>query len=161
MLHSAQVAPMSAPGSFGTHSLCTCEVGSSILRKIALVAVPTRRPLPVLDWARSAFLLRLVTSAMVTAPVERSQLRGVVGEKTEQSLRRVPLPACLSCPRPSRERCLQAATRTLRMQLQKKLNRFLDDCGIVEPRKGVHSLRHRAKTGSAPSSALNGYSGRC
>ena len=27
----------------------------------------------------------------------------------------------------------------------KRLNRFLDDCGIVDSRKVVHSLRHRAK----------------
>jgi hypothetical protein len=27
----------------------------------------------------------------------------------------------------------------------KRLNRFLDDCGITDPRKVVHSLRHRAQ----------------
>jgi hypothetical protein len=27
----------------------------------------------------------------------------------------------------------------------KHLNRFLNDCGIVDPRKVVHSLRHRAQ----------------
>jgi integrase len=27
----------------------------------------------------------------------------------------------------------------------KRLNRFLNDCGIVDPRKVIHSLRHRAQ----------------
>ena len=27
----------------------------------------------------------------------------------------------------------------------KRLNRFLNDCGIVDPRKVLHSLRHRAQ----------------
>ncbi len=45
----------------------------------------------------------------------------IVGKKTEQSLRRVPLPAAALpfLPRPSRGRCLRVATRTRRMRPRK------------------------------------------
>jgi len=36
-------------------------------------------------------------------------------------------------------------TRTQHRAASKRLNRFLDDCGIVAKGKVVHSLRHRAK----------------
>ena len=68
----------------------------------------------------------------------------IVGKKTDQSLRRVPLPATVLpyLPKlikgPLFEGNASAAS--------KRLNRFLnDDCGIVDPRKVVHSLRHRAQ----------------
>jgi len=67
----------------------------------------------------------------------------IVGKKTDQSLRRVPLPAGV----------LPYLPKTIKGPLfeggapaaSKRLNRFLDDCGIVDPRKVVHSLRHRAQ----------------
>jgi integrase len=68
----------------------------------------------------------------------------IVGSKTEQSLRRVPLPADL----------LPMLPLTIKGKLfdgkpaatSKRLMRFLrDDCGITDPAKVVHSLRHRAK----------------
>jgi integrase len=67
----------------------------------------------------------------------------VVGRKTAQSLRRVPLPAA----------ALQFLPRTIKGRLfsgnaaaaSKRLNRFLNDVGIADRRKVVHSLRHRAQ----------------
>ena len=72
----------------------------------------------------------------------------VVGTKTDASLRRVPLPADWLAFRPERiegklfpirssiERAAKAAS--------KRLNDFLDDCGLTDPGIVVHSLRHRA-----------------
>jgi integrase len=68
----------------------------------------------------------------------------IVGKKTEQSERRVPLPASV----------LPLLPGTIKGPLfqqgeapaaSKRLNRFLNDIGIVDPRKVVHSLRHRAQ----------------
>jgi integrase len=74
----------------------------------------------------------------------------IVGKKTDQSLRRVPLPRDLLPYLPatisgrlfsrigSLKRTSDAAS--------KRLMRFLrDDCGITDTRKVIHSLRHRAK----------------
>jgi integrase len=66
-----------------------------------------------------------------------------VGRKTEQSERRVPLPAAV----------LPHLPKSIKGPLfgggapaaSKRLNRFLNDCGIVDPRKVIHSLRHRAQ----------------
>ena len=71
----------------------------------------------------------------------------IVGKKTEQSWRRVPLPASvlpfvpkkITGPLFSSKQADPADTAS------KHLNRFLNDCGIVDPRKVVHSLRHRAQ----------------
>ena len=52
-------------------------------------------------------------------------------------------PCCRSCPKPSRGRCSRACDPL--DAASKRLNRFLDDCGIVDPRKVIHSLRHRAQ----------------
>lgn len=66
----------------------------------------------------------------------------IVGTKTEQSLRRVPLPANMLKYLPSK------ITKPLfdanAHAASKRLNRFLRDCGIVDRAKVVHSLRHRA-----------------
>ena len=67
----------------------------------------------------------------------------IVGKKTEQSERRVPLPARV-LP------CLPGIIkgplfRNNAPAASKRLNRFFDDCGIADPRKVVHSLRHRAQ----------------
>ena len=68
----------------------------------------------------------------------------VVGKKTEQSLRRVPLPAAVLPFLPRRIKGPLFAGDTA-AAASKRLNRFLNDCGIADPRKVVHSLRHRAQ----------------
>lgn len=67
----------------------------------------------------------------------------IVGKKTEQSLRRVPLPAGVLpyLPKAIKGPLFQGDARPA----SKRLNRFLNDIGIVDPRKVVHSLRHRAQ----------------
>lgn len=71
----------------------------------------------------------------------------VVGKKTEQSLRRVPLPAALLSflPKTITGPLFPRTTRDPPDAASKRLARFLDDCGIVDPRKVTHSLRHRAQ----------------
>lgn len=67
----------------------------------------------------------------------------IVGQKTSQSQRRVPLPADV----------LPYVPAIIKGQLfggtpaaaSKRLNRFLRDIGITDGRKVVHSLRHRAQ----------------
>ncbi len=76
---------------------------------------------------------------------ERGVRYVIVGKKTDQSLRRVPLPAD----------ALAHLQRRIKGRLftsggapaaSKRLNRFLrDDCGITDRNKVVHSLRHRAQ----------------
>jgi integrase len=72
----------------------------------------------------------------------------IVGKKTEQSLRRVPLPAAVlpylpkSIKGPLFDRSKNVDPSDA---ASKRLNRFLDDCGIVDKRKVVHSFRHRAQ----------------
>jgi integrase len=67
----------------------------------------------------------------------------IVGKKTEQPLRRVPLPAGMLAhlPKSIKGPLFQGDARTA----SKRLNRFLNDIGIADPRKVVHSLRHRAQ----------------
>jgi integrase len=79
---------------------------------------------------------------------ERAVRYVIVGHKTEQSKRRVPLPTAvlpflpkaIKGPLFARSRYVFPAGAASR-----RLNRFLNDCGIVDPRKVVHSLRHRAQ----------------
>src|SRR5258708_24303483 len=68
----------------------------------------------------------------------------IVGRKTDQSLRRVPLPAALLpfLPRKLEGRLFKAEPRGA---ASKRLMRFLRTSGIDDPRKVVHSLRHRAQ----------------
>ena len=79
---------------------------------------------------------------------ERGVRYVIVGKKTEQSLRRVPLPAAVlpylpkSIKGPLFDRSKNADPSDA---ASKRLNRFLDDCGIVDKRKVVHSFRHRAQ----------------
>jgi integrase len=79
---------------------------------------------------------------------ERGVRYVIVGRKTEQSTRRVPLPAAVL---PSLPKSIKGPlfVRTKHKDpsdaASKRLNRFLDDCGITDPRKVVHSLRHRAQ----------------
>jgi integrase len=67
----------------------------------------------------------------------------IVGQKTPQSKRRVPLPADMLAhlPKAIKGR-LFAGTEAA---ASKRLNRFLNDIGVTDPRKVVHSLRHRAQ----------------
>jgi integrase len=71
----------------------------------------------------------------------------IVGKKTEQSLRRVPLPTALLAflPKTITGPLFPRTTRDPPDAASKRLNRYLDDCGIADPRKVVHSLRHRAQ----------------
>jgi integrase len=71
----------------------------------------------------------------------------IVGRKTDQSLRRVPLPAALLpfLPRKIEEQLFKAEPRGA-AAASKRLMRFLRAVvGIDDPRKVVHSLRHRAQ----------------
>jgi integrase len=67
----------------------------------------------------------------------------IVGSKTSQSLRRVPLPAAVLpfLPRKLEGPLFPGGPRAA----SKRLNRFLNDVGIGDRRKVVHSLRHRAQ----------------
>ena len=71
----------------------------------------------------------------------------IVGKKTEQSLRRVPLPAAVLpfVPKAIKGPLFASNDADPSDAASKRLNRFLDDCGITDPRKVVHSLRHRAQ----------------
>lgn len=71
----------------------------------------------------------------------------VIGEKTEQSKRRVPLPASLLPHLPKRiiGHLFGDDTRANHRLASKRLNRYLNDCGVVDKRKVIHSLRHRAQ----------------
>jgi integrase len=75
---------------------------------------------------------------------ERGVRYSIVGRKTDQSLRRVPLPAALlpHLPRKIEGRLFPAEPRGA---ASKRLMRFLRAVGIDDPRKVVHSLRHRAQ----------------
>ncbi len=75
---------------------------------------------------------------------ERGVRYSIVGRKTDQSLRRVPLPAALlpHLPRKIEGRLFPAEPRGA---ASKRLMRFLRAVDIDDPRKVVHSLRHRAQ----------------
>jgi integrase len=88
--------------------------------------------------------MRLSEAFEITSEAKERGVRYViVGHKTEQSKRRVPLPAGVLAHLP----------KVVKGQLfgdnpaaaSKRLNRFLRDIGIVDSRKVVHSLRHRAQ----------------
>jgi integrase len=80
----------------------------------------------------------------------------IIGEKTLQSLRRVPFPAAVLPYLPKTikgplfaageaERFSDATIERLAHDASKRLNRFLRKIGITDKSKVVHSLRHRAK----------------
>lgn len=78
---------------------------------------------------------------------ERGVRYVIVGKKTAQSLRRVPLPAAVLpyLPKKIAGPLFPRITRDPPDAASKRLARFLDNCGIVDPRKVTHSLRHRAQ----------------
>jgi integrase len=78
---------------------------------------------------------------------ERGVRYVIVGKKTEQSLRRVPLPADVlpHLPKAIKGPLFASNHADPSDAASKRLNRFLNDCGIADPRKVIHSLRHRAQ----------------
>ena len=79
---------------------------------------------------------------------ERGVRYVVVDRRTDQSLRRVPLPAAVLPYLPKSIKgplVLRTKNKDPSDAASKRLNRFLDDCGITDPRKLVHSLRHRVQ----------------
>jgi integrase len=68
----------------------------------------------------------------------------ITGKKTEQSLRRVPLPADVLKYLPKKITGKMFGGSSV-PAASKRLNRFLDKCGIVDKHKTLHSLRHRAQ----------------
>ena len=78
---------------------------------------------------------------------ERGVRYVMVGKKTEQSLRRVPLPAAVLpyLPKVIKGPLFVSKHADPPDMASKRLGKFLDDIGITDPRKVVHSLRHRAQ----------------
>jgi integrase len=70
-----------------------------------------------------------------------------VWTKNEQSQRRVPLPAAVLeyLPKKITGPLFVSSYKDPVDAASKRLNRFLRDCGIADPRKVLHSLRHRAQ----------------
>src|ERR1700683_949726 len=70
----------------------------------------------------------------------------IIGEKTSQSMRRVPLPAALLpfLPKTIEGRLFRSGPLVANAA-SKLLNKFLRKAGITDPAKVVHSLRHRAQ----------------
>jgi integrase len=70
-----------------------------------------------------------------------------VGKKTAQSLRRVPLPAAVLpyLPKTITGPLFKSNYKDPADAASKRLNKFLDECGIVDKHKVVHSFRHRAQ----------------
>ena len=75
---------------------------------------------------------------------ERGVRYVIIGSKTEASRRRVPLPAGVISHLPKTIKG-KLFTGNTPAAASKRLNRFLRDSGIADPRKVVHSLRHRAQ----------------
>jgi integrase len=74
---------------------------------------------------------------------ERGVRYVIVGRKTPQSQRRIPLPAAVLPHLPGVINRPPFGTDP--RAASKRLNRFLNETGIVDPRKVIHSLRHRAQ----------------
>ena len=130
---------------------------------------PIKRNLARLDKADQLLVRLLASTGMRLSEAfeidgeekERGVRYVIVGKKTEQSLRRVPLPAAVlpylpkSIKGPLFDRSKNADPSDA---ASKRLNRFLDDCGIVDKRKVVHSFRHRAARSVAGRRMPRGYS---
>ena len=88
--------------------------------------------------------IRLSEAFQITSEKTEGGCRYVViGKKTAQSIRRVPLPTDLlpHLPATIKGPLFKGATG----DASKRLNTWLNDIGIVDPAKVVHSLRHRAQ----------------
>ena len=110
-----------------------------------------KRNLAKLDEGDQLLLRLLATTGMRLSEAfeidgemkERGCRYVIVGKKTEQSLRRVPLPSDVLpvLPKAIMGRLFQGNARAA----SKRLNRFLNEIGVADPRKVIHSLRHRAQ----------------
>jgi integrase len=92
--------------------------------------------------------MRLAEAFEIDGEMKERGLRFViVGKKTEQSKRRVPLPAGVLkyLPKVITGPLFQGDAKDAEAAASKRLNRFLDDIGITDPCKVIHSLRHRAQ----------------
>ena len=78
---------------------------------------------------------------------ERGVRYVIVGHKTEQSKRRVPLPKAVlpHLTKSIKGPLFDDGRPRVEARASKRLNRFLREIGIADTRKVVHSLRHRAK----------------
>ena len=79
---------------------------------------------------------------------ERGVRYVIVGKKTEQSLRRIPLPAAVLPYLPAKIMgpLFKSNATDASDAASKRLNRFLrEGCGITDPCKVIHSFRHRAQ----------------
>ena len=79
--------------------------------------------------------------------IERGVRYCIVGHKTEESLRRVPFPAAVLpyLPKTIKEPLFPRTAKDPADAASKRLNRFLDDIGIDDRAKVIHSFRHRAQ----------------
>ena len=87
--------------------------------------------------------MRLSEAFQIDDEMKERDAAIIVGRKTSQSLRRVPLPTAMLpfLPRKIEARLFPGGPKAA----SKRLNRFLNDVGIDDRRKVVHSLRHRAQ----------------
>ena len=111
----------------------------------------TKHSLGELDKADQLLFRLLATTGMRLSEAfdingeatERGIRYVIAGKKTEQSERRIPLPAHVL---PHLPKAIKGPLFDGRpAAASKRLNRFLRDVGIAGPRKVVHSLRHRAQ----------------
>jgi integrase len=92
--------------------------------------------------------MRLSEAYQIDGELKENGVRYViVGEKTEQSRRRVPLPSALLpfLPKAVKGPLFGENTRANHRAASKRFGRFLNECGIDDPSKVLHSLRHRAQ----------------
>jgi integrase len=92
--------------------------------------------------------MRLSEALEIDSEMKEGGVRYVmVDKKTEQSLRRVLLPASALpyLPKKITGPLFVSKHADPPDMASKRLGRFLDDIGITDPRKVVHSLRHRAQ----------------
>jgi integrase len=106
------------------------------------------------EWDQLLFRLLASTGMRISEAFEiagEEKERGVryviVGHKTEESLRRLPLPSCVLpyLPKEIKGPLFKSDRIDPVDAASKRLNRFLKDVGITDPSKVVHSLRHRAQ----------------
>ena len=110
-----------------------------------------KRNLDQLDKSKQLLFRLLATTGMRLSEAfeidgeakERGVRYVIIGHKTPQSHRRVPLPANVLSylPEAIREKLFNGSPAAA----SKRLNRFLNEIGIADRRKVIHSLRHRAQ----------------
>jgi integrase len=110
-----------------------------------------KRNLDQLDKSKQLLFRLLATTGMRLSEAfeidgeakERGVRYVIIGHKTPQSHRRVPLPANVLSylPEAIRGKLFNGSPAAA----SKRLNRFLNEIGIADRRKVIHSLRHRAQ----------------